>query len=81
MLTLFKAIWRRWKGFAHRLISAQNWFLMCLVYWGSVAPIAILMKTFAKPLLDRGLGPDDASSFWIDRDDGPMTMEQASHMS
>ncbi len=81
MLVLYKAIWRRWKGFAHRLISAQNWVLMCAVYWGSVAPIAVLMRVFAAPLLDRGLGADDATSFWIDKSDGPLIMDRAKYMS
>jgi hypothetical protein len=81
MLGLFKVIWRRWKGFAHLLIKAQNWILMALVYWGAVAPVAIMMKLSRRPLLDRSLGDEGAESFWIPREDGAYTMDRSKHMS
>jgi len=81
MLDLYKQIWRGWKAFAHRLIAAQNWFLMAMVYVTAVAPVAIMMKLFRRRLLDRSLGDESAESFWIERDDGPYTMEKSQHMS
>ena len=81
MLTLFKQIWRGWKRVTHKIIAAQNWFLMAMVYITAVAPVAILMRLFARPLLDRSLGDEDAESYWIPREDGPYTMEKSQHMS
>jgi hypothetical protein len=81
MLNLFKQIWRGWKGFTHKIIAVQNWFLMAVVYITAVAPVAIMMKLFRRELLDRGLGDEDAESYWIPREDGPYTMEQSQHMS
>ena len=81
MLGLFKIIWRHWKGFAHKLIKAQNWFLMALVYWGAVAPVAVMMKLRGRRLLDRTLGDESADSFWVPREDGPYTMDRSQHMS
>jgi len=81
MLPLFKAMWRGWQGFAHRLIKAQNWFLMALVYWLALAPVAVMMKLGGSTLLDRSLGDDGAESLWNDRGDGPYTMDKSQHMS
>ena len=81
MLNLYKQIWRGWKGFAHRIIAAQNWFLMAMVYVTAVAPVAVMMKLFRRPLLDRSLGDEGAESYWIPREDGPYTMEKSKHMS
>lgn len=81
MLGTFKVIWLGWKRFSHKLISAQNWFLMSLVYWLALAPVAVMMKLRRARLLDRGLGDEGAESFWIEREDGAYTMDRSQHMS
>jgi len=81
MLSLFKTLWRKWQSFAHRLIKAQNWFLMSLVYWLALAPVAIAMKLKGSVLLDRSLGEDGAESLWNEREDSVYTMDKSQHMS
>ena len=81
MLTLFKFLWRKWKGFTHHLMAVQNWVLMAFTYCIAVAPVAICFKLVGRKLLDRGLGEPEAESLWLERDDGPYTMERGRHMS
>lgn len=75
-----KVIWRAWKGVAHRIIQAQNWFLMSIVYWIALAPVAILLRLSRRPVVPADPSPDERGSYWIPRDDGPITMERAGRM-
>ncbi len=81
MLGTFKVLWRGWKRASHRLISAQNWLLMALVYWLALAPVALLLRLRRAQLLDRGPGEPGAESFWIPRGDGAYTLDRSQHMS
>ena len=65
MLDGMKAVWRHWKAFAHALIRAQNWFLMALVYWLAVGPVAVIYKLMRPDSTDRGLGDPAAQSHWL----------------
>lgn len=80
MLTLMKRIWRAWKGVAHRIIQAQNWVLMSIVYWVALAPVAVVLRlTGHRPVPDAP-APAADGSFWIPREDGAMKMDRATRM-
>ncbi len=80
MLALMKSVWRAWKGFAHKIIAAQNWLLMAWVYFFAVAPVALVLKLIGKPLVRRPLIDAQADSYWEDKTDGPLTMDRAARM-
>ena len=75
-----KAIWRRWKGFAHRLIDYQNRLLMAFVYVLAVAPTAVAFKLLRRPMLDRGPAEAEAETFWKERTEPPLDMQRARRM-
>lgn len=75
-----KAIWRAWKGVAHRIIQAQNWALMSIVYWLALAPVAVLIRLSGRKVVPVEGGPDASGSFWIPRTDGVMGMDRANRM-
>ncbi len=75
-----KALWRLWKGLAHRIIAVQNWVLMAWVYVFAVAPVAIGMKLFGRPLVRRPAIDPEIESYFEDKRGGPLTMERASRM-
>jgi hypothetical protein len=75
-----KAIWRRWKAFAHRLIDYQNRFLMGVVYVTAVAPVALVFKLMGRKLLDRGPADESQESYWVERTEPPLDMKRASRM-
>ncbi len=75
-----KAIWRGWKRFAHRLISAQNWLLMALVYWFAVMPVALGLRILRHRLVQPVNQDADADSYWEPRSDGPLDMARAQRM-
>ena len=79
MLKLMKRVWRAWKRLAHRLISAQNFVLMALVYWLALAPVAIALKLVRKRVVDEA-PPTPEGTFWQERKSGPMDMERAGRM-
>ncbi len=65
ILSMMKTIWRRWKGFAHGIIRAQNWTLMAIAYITAVAPVAIIMRLIDNDMTDRGLGDRESGSYWL----------------
>ncbi len=65
MLNLMKALWRRWKRFAHAIIRGQNWLVMAIAYVVAMGPVALIMRLKSSDLIDRGLGDPDADSYWI----------------
>ena len=77
MILFFKALWRKQKAGIHGILMLQNWILMTFVYWVALAPVAVLSKIFRWEMLD--LSPPDpkAKTYWIPRDEGPMTLEKA----
>lgn len=75
-----KAIWRAWKGVAHRIIQAQNWLLMSIVYWLALAPVALAIRLSGHKVVPTEPGPDAGGSFWTPRSDGVMGMERANRM-
>ena len=75
-----KGIWRGWKRFAHKLISAQNWLLMALVYWFAVMPVAVFLKLIGHKLINTPAKDDSVDSYWEPRDDGGMDMGRAQRM-
>lgn len=77
ILTLMKTIWRRWKGVAHGIIRAQNWFLMSVAYFVAVGPVAVVMRLKHKDLTDRGLGDPDSSTYWLDPAMGQQDIRRA----
>jgi hypothetical protein len=77
VIRFFKGIWRREKAFLHGIIKAQNWLLMALVYVFAVSPVAIVTKLFGRRMLDMSPPDPNAETYWIPRDDGPMTFERA----
>lgn len=79
MLALMKSIWRGWKRFAHKIISAQNFVLMAGVYWFAVAPVAIGLKLIRFRLLDTPVPSDDDDSYW-EKKEGVLSMDRASKM-
>jgi hypothetical protein len=66
ILRLMKTIWRRWKGVAHAIIHAQNWFLMAVAYVVAVSPVAVILRLYHRDLTDRGLGDEEAGSYWLE---------------
>lgn len=80
MLALHKYIWRAWKGFSHKLISAQNAVLMSFVYIFAVAPVAAFFKLTGKRLVQPPRIDPEAESYWEKRDDEPFDMDKAQRM-
>ena len=78
MLRLFVRLWRGWKKLSHRLIAGQNWLLMSLVYWVSLAPVAVWMRLSGKKLFLRDAKPP-ASSYWTEHGE-EFTMERGTHL-
>ncbi len=50
---------------------------MALVYVLAVAPVAILLKLFRHEMLDKSLPDPEAKSYWVEKTDGPLTLERA----
>ena len=69
MLYLMKALWRRWKRFAHAIIRAQNWIVMAIAYVVAMGPVSFIMRLRSRDLIDRGLGDPGATSYWIPMND------------
>ena len=65
MLGLMKALWRRWKALAHRIIAGQNWLLMAIAYGIAMGPVSMIMRLKNPDLIDRGLGDPEWDSFWL----------------
>ena len=65
MLEVLKAVWRRWKRLAHAIIAAQNWVLMAVAYGVGMGPVALVMRLKYPDLIDRGLGDQQGSSYWL----------------
>ncbi len=80
MLGTMKAIWRRWKGFAHRLIEVQNRLLMGVVYVAAVAPVALCFKVLGRKMIDRGPPDPEAETFWTKRAEPQLSMDRAAKM-
>ena len=80
MLRTMKAIWRRWKGFAHHLINYQNRFLMGVVYVTAVAPVAMGFKLLGRKMIDRGPADPEAETYWQTRTEPPLDMARAARM-
>lgn len=64
MLTLMKALWKRWKAVAHGIVDAQNAVLLFLVFVFGVAPATLLVRISRRPLLDRNLPTSPPESHW-----------------
>tara|TARA_B100001250_G_scaffold343963_1_gene312807 strand:+ start:356 stop:604 length:249 start_codon:yes stop_codon:yes gene_type:complete len=77
LIRFFKGLWRREKAFLHGILKLQNWILMALVYVLAVAPVAILLKLFRHEMLDKSLPDPEAKSYWVEKTDGPLTLERA----
>ena len=77
MIWLFKRIWWREKAFLHGIIKVQNWLLMAFVYVVAVSPVALVLKLFRRKMLDMSPPDPSAKTYWVDRDDGPITFENA----
>ena len=75
-----KALWRTWKGLAHRIIAFQNWVLMAWVYVFAVAPVALAMKLLGRRLVRRPAIDPTAETYFEERSGGPLTMQRASRM-
>ncbi len=75
-----KGIWRAWKRLAHKLISAQNWLLMALVYWLAVLPVALGLKLIRHRLIHTPQPDPDLDSYWEPVKGGPMDMARAQRM-
>jgi hypothetical protein len=80
MLWLFKSLWRWQHAFLHAVIALQNRVLMTVVYVVAMAPVAVLLKLFRQDLLHRGDPEQPGSSYWVPREDDPMTMDRARRM-
>ncbi|MED5369756.1 MAG: hypothetical protein VX899_01965 [Myxococcota bacterium] len=80
MLALHKVIWKAWKGFSHKLISAQNAILMAAVYIFAVAPVAVVFKLIGKRLVSPPEIDPEAESYWEAKEDGRFDMEKAQRM-
>lgn len=79
MLSTMKGIWRAWKGFAHKLISAQNFVLMSGVYWFAVAPMAIFLKLIRFKLISTPEVSEAEASYWESKS-GTLSMDRAQRM-
>jgi len=71
MLTVLKKIWKKWKHFAHGLNAGISWVLMAIAYVLAMGPVALWFRIRKEDLIDRGLGPADATSYWL-----PVTDEE-----
>lgn len=80
MLTLMKRIWTAWKGVAHRIVQAQNFVLMALVYIFAVAPVAVLLKVSRRPVVPPPPQPDGQGSLWQPVRSGRLDMDRAGRM-
>ena len=77
MIRFFKGLWRREKALLHGILKLQNWILMALVYVIAVAPVAVFLKLFRREMLDRSPLNPEAKSYWVEKTDGPLTLERA----
>lgn len=75
-----KAIWRAWKGFSHRLIKAQNWFLAASVYVTALAPVALVFKVIGKKLVSPPTPSVDEDSYFTPVQDPQLDMKRAERM-
>ena len=50
---------------------------MALVYVIAVAPVAVFLKLFRREMLDRSPLNPEAKSYWVEKTDGPLTLERA----
>ena len=53
-------------------------FLMALVYWMAVAPVAVFMKVFRQKLLERDAA--EAESYWRERAEDTFSRERSQRM-
>ena len=65
MLSVMKALWRRWKGLAHGIIRAQNWLIMVVAYGVGMGPVAFIMLVRGEDLIDRCLGDLEGETYWL----------------
>ncbi len=77
MLALLKTLWRHWKGLAHRIIAAQNWLVMAIAYGIAMGPVSFVMRLKNPDLIDRGLGEEDWTSFWLPLSNEPHDIRRA----
>ena len=77
MLTALKAIWKGWKRLTHGLNHAISWVLMAVVYWTTMAPVALGFKLFRPDPIDRGLGDPAAPSYWLEPRSGRQDVRRA----
>ncbi len=77
MLALMKTIWKGWKGFAHKLVAGQSWFLMAIVYIFAVGPVSLFIKLDASRRLDRGPADPDAATYQVKVERPPQDVRRA----
>ncbi len=46
----FQTIWKKWKKFTEKVVFYQSRFLLNVIYFIFIAPIAIVFKFFSNPL-------------------------------
>ena len=65
MLALLKTIWKSWKRIVHNLNAGISWTLMTIAYITAIGPVATWFKLTGADLTDRGLGDEEADSYWL----------------
>jgi len=50
---------------------------MALVYLVAVSPVAVMLKLFRRKMLDMSAPDPSAKTYWIPRDDEPISFETA----
>ena len=75
MKRFFKAIWRGWKWFAHKLGVFNTKVLLTIMYFIIIGIFSIIFRIIGRDLLDRKFKKED--SLWRAHDDLEPDLENA----
>jgi len=71
---MLKRLWNWWKPIAERIGNFQARIILSVFYFIFVTPIALGVKLFSDPLK---MKKSDQGSWWIPREQGENSMEEA----
>ncbi len=71
---MLKRLWKWWKPIAEKIGNFQARIILSVFYFIFVTPIALGVKLFSDPLK---IKESDQGSWWIPREQGENSMEEA----
>ncbi len=72
-MELIRKIWDAWIAFLHLVGNLIGRLVLTLLYFSVVVPFALIVQLFSDPFGVKRRG----STYWVERGDGPTTLEQA----